>query len=210
MYENTLLFPSLKKNENDNNSSSNPTSPLRVLFPLCGKTIDMAYLATKYPTQLQIVGIDGVSKALETFVQEQQHLIPMKQIQDQAKWKSSNLELVQSDFFHVPKEYYNSFDIIFDRASLVAISPTLREDYVQVCHSLLKPKGKIMLVVIERITGDTTIGPPYSVTHDDIERLYTNQEWVESVQLLEDPMDEEKRTQVSTDMVSKNYWIQCK
>lgn len=166
----------------------------------------MAYLATKYP-QSQIVGIDGVAQALEAFTQEQAHLNFQKRSDRQ--WVASNLELLQSDFFDVPQSYHNSFDLIFDRASLVAISPTLREDYVQVCHTLLKPKGKILLVVIERISGDVTAGPPFSVTHEDVQRLYGSQEWVESVQLLQDH-GEAKRNEVSTDMVSKYYWIQCK
>lgn len=198
-YEDTLLFP-------------DTSTTTRMLFPLCGKTVDMAYLATKY-SQLQVVGVDGIAQALETFAKEQEHLNLQKQPANEKRWIGSNLELLQSDFFQMPQPeyaaYHDSFDIIFDRASLVAISPTLRDDYVQVCRTLLKPKGKIMLVVIERIAGHVTAGPPFSVTHEDVMRLYGNQDWVESVQLLED-QGEAKRNQVSTDMVSRYYWIQCK
>jgi thiopurine S-methyltransferase len=126
---------------------------------------------------------------------------------------NSNLELLQSDFFQMTQDnyqsYHHTFDVIFDRASLVAISPSLREDYVQVCRKLLKPNGKILLIVIERIAGDITAGPPFSVTHEDVMRLYSHQEWVESVKLLED-QGEAQRNQVSADMVSRYYWIQCK
>jgi thiopurine S-methyltransferase len=199
-YEGTLLFPDMTKTK-------------RILFPLCGKTVDMAYLATKYSDQLQIVGVDGVAQALQTFVKEQVHLKLEKQV-DSNRWMNSNLELLQSDFFQMTQDnyasYHHSFDVIFDRASLVAISPSLREDYVQVCRKLLKPKGgKIMLIVIERITGDTTVGPPFSVTHEDVMRLYSNEDWVESVELLED-LGETQRNQVSTEMVSRYYWIECK
>ncbi|GAX26802.1 hypothetical protein FisN_9Lh071 [Fistulifera solaris] len=198
-YEETLLFP-------------DTTTTKRILFPLCGKTVDMAYLATKYSDQLQIVGVDGVAQALKTFVKEQEHLKLEKQV-DNNRWMNSNLELLQSDFFQMTEEqyapYHHSFDVIFDRASLVAISPSLREDYVQVCRTLLKPNGKIMLIVIEHIAGDIMAGPPFSVTHEDVMRLYSHQDWVESVQLLED-QGEAKRNQVSTDMVSRYYWIQCK
>ncbi|GAX20359.1 hypothetical protein FisN_9Hh071 [Fistulifera solaris] len=199
-YEETLLFPDIT------------TTPKRILFPLCGKTVDMAYLATKYSEQLQIVGVDGVAQALETFVKEQEHLKLEKQV-DSNRWMNSNLELLQSDFFQMTQDnyqsYHHTFDVIFDRASLVAISPSLREDYVQVCRKLLKPNGKILLIVIERIAGDITAGPPFSVTHEDVMRLYSHQEWVESVKLLED-QGEAQRNQVSADMVSRYYWIQCK
>lgn len=191
----------------------------RVLFPLCGKTVDMAYLSTKYAdANIQVVGIDGIAQALETFANEQEHLKLQKQIHDnnnnKNQWIGPNLELLQADYFQMKQEeyatnYHHSFDLIFDRASLVAISLTLREEYVQVCRTLLKPNGRIMLVVIERIHGDTTAGPPFSVTHDDVMRLYDSQDWVESVQLLNEN-GEAKRNQVPTDMVSRYYWIQCK
>ncbi len=95
-YEETLLFPDIT------------TTPKRILFPLCGKTVDMAYLATKYSEQLQIVGVDGVAQALETFVKEQEHLKLEKQV-DSNRWMNSNLELLQSDFFQMTQDNYQSY-----------------------------------------------------------------------------------------------------
>jgi thiopurine S-methyltransferase len=54
---------------------------------------------------------------------------------------------------------------------------------------LLRPGGKILLVTIERNSGDAVLdqsGPPFSVPEAEVRRLYEGQEWVESVSLLDD------------------------
>ena len=42
---------------------------VRWLVTLCGKTVDMAYLATQ-ETTAHVVGVDGIRKALDEFAQE--------------------------------------------------------------------------------------------------------------------------------------------
>ena len=56
-----------------NNQDNNNNSPVSVFVPLCGKTVDMARLATS-PAVSRVVGVDGIRKALETFAEEQPQL----------------------------------------------------------------------------------------------------------------------------------------
>lgn len=85
------------------------------------------------------------------------------------------------------------FDTIYDRASLVAIQPTLRQNYVTLMGELLRPGGNILLVTIDRRVTTTDAarmdGPPFSVDEEEVRQLYETQSWVESVTLLEEVDD---------------------
>jgi len=90
-----------------------------------------------------------------------------------------------------PAEYL--FDTIYDRASMVAIKPNLRNDYVTLMGELLRPGGVILLVSLDRRNTMSVVakedGPPFSIDEGEVRRLYESQEWVESVTLLEEVND---------------------
>jgi len=193
----------------------------------------MAFLA-KHASVSQVVGIDGIAEALLEFVKEHPSLnIVLDEATTHKDAKDPDFEcyvgtkilLVRGDFFETTTERTRgSFEVVWDRASLVAIDPSLRMDYVETIGQLLKPGGKILLVVIERYdtvneqttTGETVTkqvpnrsqGPPFALFEDDVRTLYEGQPWVESVQVLSDH-GEQNRNQ-GTNMGSKYYLITAK
>jgi hypothetical protein len=75
-----------------------------------------------------------------------------------------------------PRAYRRpSLDLVsawqWDRASLVAIDPALRPQYVAKCVELLKPDGRVLLVVM-RYDQEKVNGPPFAVHRADVEALY--------------------------------------
>lgn len=88
------------------------------------------------------------------------------------------------------------FDSIYDRASMVAIHPSLRHEYANLMGNILRPGGTMLLVTIERRTTTTddakVDGPPFSIDELQVRQLYDSQPWVESVTLLEEVDDLEK------------------
>jgi thiopurine S-methyltransferase len=167
-------------------------SPVRVLVPLCGKSLDMAFLASCHHAVAEVVGVDGVSQALEEFALEQPqfHIRKVDCTEPNAskfeEWKGDTITLLQGDFFHLEEQAAGGkFDAIFDRGSFVAIPPELREPYVHILGSLLQPGGLILLVTVSRSDDDAT-GPPYSVSESDVHCLYNGLEWVESITKLEE------------------------
>jgi thiopurine S-methyltransferase len=82
------------------------------------------------------------------------------------------------------------FDSIYDRASIVAIEPSLREDYITLMGELLKPGGTILLVTLDRRYTATdeakSDGPPFSIDERETRQLFETQSWVESVMLLDE------------------------
>ena len=72
---------------------------------------------------------------------------------------------------------------------MVAIEPSLREDYVDVIARNIQPGGKILLVTVDKRTGNEEAmkkGPPFSIPESEVRRLYERRDWVESVTLLEE------------------------
>jgi len=177
-----LLIPSDSKEPN----ACTAKNPVRIFFPLCGKTIDMAHLALRNDQVSHVCGIDGVKKSLEEFCSEN----PALEIKEDTKATSkmshfvgNKITLLQGDFFTLTEQdTEGKFEAIFDRGSLVAIDPSLRQDYVQIMSKVIAPGGRILLVVVVR---DDDQGPPFHLSESTLKELYESQDWVESVQPLE-------------------------
>lgn len=170
---------------------------VRVFVPLCGKTVDMAFLAENKRVE-EVVGIDSVRVALENFSIEHPSLdlmVPESSSPpgpgDQFEClKGKKISLLLGNIFDLNDIATNGrFDAVFDRASLVAIQPGLREKYVETIGKLMKPGGRILLVTVDRRTGTEdakSTGPPFSVDEKEVYRLYNDLDWVESVSMIEE------------------------
>jgi hypothetical protein len=73
----------------------------------------------------------------------------------------------------VPSASSPLFDVIYDRAAFVAISPLKRKEYSQKLAALLRPGGYLFLDTIERplSTSPITEGPPFSAGLKQISAL---------------------------------------
>jgi len=163
---------------------------VKIFVPLCGKTVDLAYLASQ--KNVSVVGLDGIRKALEEFAKEQPSLEieSLSATEKYERFQGKDITLLKGDFFDLDEMATSGrVDAVWDRASIVAIQPELREKYVETISKVLKPGGTILLSVLERRTGSEegiNAGPPFSVPEAEVRRLYEGQDWVESVELLEE------------------------
>ena len=168
----------------------------RILVPLCGKTVDMVYLARKRVIS-EVVGIDAVPKAVEEFMQEQANEgLDFKEpetMKGYTKRKGESLTLITGDFFDISLDVINGdasntllFDGVWDRGSLVAIDPSLREQYInKIGEFMIKPNGKYLLSTFLRPNNDTTTGPPFSIDETEVRRLFGSKPWVDTITLLD-------------------------
>jgi thiopurine S-methyltransferase len=154
----------------------------------------MAYLATSFACE--VVGVEGIRIALEEFVQENPDL---KIIDPKEENQTSNddgferftgqrITLLMGDFFGLDStKAGGTFDLIFDRGSMVAIEPKMRDSYVEIISNLLGPEGQILLVALERKGPEEAMkeGPPYSIPEATVQEFFRNKDWVESVTMLE-------------------------
>ncbi|ERE77442.1 thiopurine S-methyltransferase-like protein [Cricetulus griseus] len=110
-------------------------SGLRVLFPLCGKAVEMKWFAERGHT---VVGVEISEIGIREFFAEQNLPYteePFNEIPGAKVFKSSsgNISLYCCSIFDLPRANIGKFDRIWDRGSLVAINPGDRERSTILC-----------------------------------------------------------------------------
>lgn len=145
-----------------------PEEGQKVLVPLCGKTKDILWL---HENKLHVHGVELHQKAVESFFKEN-HLSPVvKTDENFIHYSNENIVISSGDFFKLNNE--SKYDFIYDRASLVALPQSMRDEYVAVVTRTLKSKGKYLLIVYEYDQNEMQ-GPPFSIDNHEVHRLYQN------------------------------------
>ena len=88
--------------------------------------------------------------------------------------KKSDITFIQGDFFSIPNSPFadeDKFNFAFDRGSIVAIKPNLREAYVKAMDHCLAPGARILFTGIEYDQSERP-GPPHSISLDELKSLY--------------------------------------
>ena len=184
------VHPSLQQYLDEKILDDFPIGGARILVPLCGKSVDMNYMATKRKVA-EVVGVDVIRQAMQDFAQEHPDLEVQSEGETTSgfeRWKGQSITLLTGDFFSLDVETAGgTVDAVWDHGALVAIEPSLRKAYVEKLGELLcKPDGRILLSTYVRPNGDVTTGPPFSIDEDEVRRLFEGQPWVESVDLLDE------------------------
>lgn len=139
-----------------------------VLVPLCGKSLDMIWLAGEGH---RVIGVEISPIAVEAFFQENALRPERTERRAFLVWRQDAIELRQGDFFDLAPEDLVQVDAIYDRASLIAMPAEMREPYVAHLMRVTPPGTPILLVTLEYDQGEMS-GPPFSVSESEVEALY--------------------------------------
>jgi len=140
----------------------------QVLMPLCGKSIDISWLASQ---QCSVLGVECSDKAIKEFFKEQ-NLQPKSLELEQFKlYNSENINLLQGDFFKLTRDMLVDVSVVYDRASLIALPESMRKQYVELLSDILPVTAEVFLITLN-YNQDLMSGPPFSVSHDEVNRLY--------------------------------------
>ncbi|MCL9801539.1 thiopurine S-methyltransferase [Pseudomonas sp. rhizo66] len=150
----------------------------RVLVPLCGKSLDLAWLAG---CGHQVLGIELSEKAIEDFFSEHQI---QPQISERGAFKvyrGDTIELWCGDFFALTASDVAACAAFYDRAALIALPAPMRERYAAHLQQIL-PQGMHGLLITLDYDQAQMPGPPFAVGDDEVQRLLSGA-W--QVQVLE-------------------------
>jgi thiopurine S-methyltransferase len=140
----------------------------RVLVPLCGKSLDMAWLASQGHS---VLGIELAPIAVEEFFAEQA-LRPTQHTTSQGMhYVAGQIEILCGDIFDVEPATLATCAAAYDRAALVALPPEMRARYVQHVYGSLAPEYRGMLLTLE-YEQSRMEGPPFSVPRDEVLDLF--------------------------------------
>ncbi len=143
--------------------------------PLCGKSPDLVWLREQ---GLKVIGIELSHIALDDFLRENCLA---------GKWTTQagmpcccteGYTLFCGDFFALTGTALAGVRTVYDRGSLVALPPEMRTRYAAHLAALL-PSGSRMLLVSYEYPQSETAGPPFSVSQQEIERLFGDEFQVE-------------------------------
>jgi thiopurine S-methyltransferase len=140
----------------------------RILVPLCGKSEDLAYLASRGH---EVIGVELVEDAVKQFFAEH-GITPDTSVAGQLViYRAGAITVIAGDIFSVTSEHVGAIDAIFDRAALVALPPELRSRYVAHLRLLASDATRELLVTIE-YPPEASNGPPFSIEEAEVRHTF--------------------------------------
>ncbi|WP_394243175.1 thiopurine S-methyltransferase [Vibrio astriarenae] len=144
----------------------NPQCEDKVFVPLCGKSEDLVWLASKHD---DVQGVELSNIAVRAFFSEHFYTPMVTTLSGQHElYQFDELSIYTGDVFSAPIE---PVELVYDRAALIALPIEMRSDYAKRIDSLLKPGGRILLVTLEYDQSEMS-GPPFSVVEKEIDSLF--------------------------------------
>ncbi|CAH1090459.1 Thiopurine S-methyltransferase [Candidatus Nitrotoga sp. 1052] len=160
----------------------------RVFVPLCGKSRDMLWLRGQGH---EVVGVEICPLAVEAFFAESGLQASVTKHGAFNLYQTEGLRLYCGDFFQMTSEDMAGVSAVFDRASLIALPPSMRSAYAAHMQTILASGVNTLLVTFDYPQHEMQ-GPPFSVKEPEVKALY---EKTGEVRLLHnaDILDKEPR-----------------
>ncbi len=174
-------------------------SDARVLVPLCGKSLDMIWLAQQGH---HVLGVELSQLAAEQFFAENA-LQPQTHDSTMGRhYVAQNIEIICGDIFALDAATLGQCTGVYDRAALIALPPEMRGRYVRHVYAQLSDQYRGLLITLDYDQGEMN-GPPFSVQDTEVQALYLGHSNVEVVDrrdiLAEEPKFAERGlTQLDT------------
>ena len=138
----------------------------RILVPLCGKTLDLAWLAAQ---GLEVLGWSW--KGRERLLREHDLRPEIDQLDGFRRYRVAGITLLQGDFFALQAEHLAQCRAFYDRAALIALPPEMRERYAGHLQAVLPTRSLGLLVTIDYPQAEMA-GPPFAVPDEEVRGYY--------------------------------------
>ncbi len=142
----------------------------RIFLPLCGKTLDIAWL---YTAGYRIAGVE-LSKHAVLQLFNELHLVPSvtpTSISAITRYSAPGIDILVGDIFAVDAGTLGAIDAVYDRAALVALPADDRVIYSG--HISKISAGAIQLLITYEYASEKLQGPPFAVDAGEIHRNYS-------------------------------------
>lgn len=139
----------------------------RVLVPLAGKSLDMAWLAAQ---GLRVLGVELSPLAVQAFFAEhawqpRHHTSPLGE-----HYVAGDVEIIQGDVFGLDADTLASCAAVYDRAALIALPAPMRQRYAQSVYGRLPPGCRGLMITLDYPPAEME-GPPFAVPPAEVHRL---------------------------------------
>ncbi|KRU22445.1 thiopurine S-methyltransferase [Psychrobacter piscatorii] len=150
----------------------------RIFVPLCGKSIDMVWLAAQ---GYDVVGVELVETAVQEFFAEQniqpivsQHVenpdIKCYQGQLVDGDEQRTITLWAADIFALTSTDLGTIDAIYDKAALIALPADMRPDYSEQIRKVSDNAPQLLITL--NYDQSKKDGPPFSINSQQLQQYY--------------------------------------
>ena len=140
----------------------------RVLVPLAGKTLDMAWLAGQ---GFRVLGVELSPLAVQAFFAEQRLQPQRRESACGEHYVAGDIEIIQGNVFDLDPAILADCTAVYDRAALIALPPAMRQQYAQSVYAHLPPGCRGLMITLDYPPGEME-GPPFAVPPAEVRRLY--------------------------------------
>jgi len=139
-----------------------------VFVPLCGKSLDMVWLAQHgHP----VIGSELSERAVDDFFSERGVVPDVRAEGDFIIKSSGQYEIWCGDFFALPPSAVANVGAAYDRAALIAMPADMQPRYAEKMKSLLPAGAPVMLITLDYDQRQMS-GPPFATPRQTVSDLY--------------------------------------
>lgn len=139
----------------------------RVFVPLCGKTLDIAWLLSN---GYRVAGAELIEIAIEQLFTELGVEPKISGVGEVRHYSAINIDIYVGNIFDVSSKMLGPVDAIYDRAALVALPKEMRNRYTT---HLTKITDKAPQLLVSYEYDQTLMaGPPFSVSNEEVKQHY--------------------------------------
>ena len=139
----------------------------RVFVPLCGKTLDIAWLLSRGH---RVAGAELSELAIAQLFEELEVEPAISDLGELKRYSATDIDIFVGDVFALTPDLLGPVDAVFDRAAFVALPETMRAKYApHITH--VTGTAPQLLITFEY---DTALldGPPFSIQGDELGQRY--------------------------------------
>ena len=140
----------------------------RVFVPLCGKTLDLLWLAGRGE---RVLGVELSQLAVEGFFADQGLRPTVTEAFGFVRYRIDEIEIWCGDFFDLTPALLGDIGAVYDRAALIALPPAQRARYAVHLDHLVTTRVPRLLITLEYDQARRP-GPPFCVTESEVEQLF--------------------------------------
>lgn len=145
-----------------------PDAGVQVFVPLCGKSLDMLWLADRGHG---VLGVELSEVAVHSFFEENRTVPETGQVDGFTVKSVGRVALWCGDFFNLEPAHLAGIGAVYDRASLIALPPEMRRSYASQMARIVPPGVPTLLLTVTYDESEID-GPPFSVGDDEVRELY--------------------------------------
>ena len=138
-----------------------------IFLPLCGKTLDIAWLRQQ---GLHVVGVELHEPAVRALFEGLATPYDVVTEGQFIRYETDNITVWVGDFFELSANMLGTVDAIYDRAAIVALPEAMRIRYSQ--HLITLAKKAKQLVINYEYDQSVMSGPPFSVSNSALHNYY--------------------------------------